>query len=161
MLAKAVITKWDAKDARVDSAISGTFLINMNRVNGMQTRASTKSSFYYVDNLWDRREAPRYVECDSSVSTLKTAADATWQSNMILLPVFPDNDSTETPYARYINVESISLVWEDKTSLDIYDEAERCWVEYYEGSFRKRKVLVNLDIDAILSNADVGSTTTS
>ena len=160
MLAKVVVTKWDAKDARVDSAYNGTFLINMNRVNGMQTRASTKSSFYYVDNLWDRREAPRYVECDSSVSTLKTASDATWESNMMLLPVYPDNDSTQTAIARYVHVESISLVWEQESSVDIYDEAERCWVEYYEGSFRKRKVLVGLGIDQILSNADVGSTST-
>jgi hypothetical protein len=160
MLAKVVVTKWDAKDARVDSAIDGTFLINMDRVNGIQTRATTKSSFYYSDNLWDRREAPRYVECDSTAAALKVASDLTWQSNFLALPIFTDNDSTKAKYYRYVHVDSISLVYEDKTSLDIYDEAERCWLEYFEGAFKKKKVLVDLDIDAILQYSDTGQTTT-
>jgi hypothetical protein len=160
MLAKATITKWDARDGRVDAAISGVFLINMSHVNGMQTRASSKSSFYYIDNLYDRREAPRYVECDSSVTTLTTAADATWQSNFINLPIFTDNVSTGTIYRRAVAVESIAFVWEDSTSVDSYSEAQRCWVTYTEGAFRTRTVLVDLDIDQLLEFADTGSTTT-
>jgi len=160
MLAKATITKWDQRDGRVGQSIDGIFLINMSHVNGMQTRASTKSSFYYIDNLYDRRESPRYVECDSTVATLTTAADATWQSNFIKLPIFTDNNSSATRIWRSVHVDSIVLVWEDKTSLDAYDEAQRCWLTYTEGAFRTRTVLVDLDIDQLLEYADSGSTTT-
>lgn len=160
MLAKVTITRWDGKDNIINQAIDGVFLINMNRANSLQTRASTKSSFYYVDNLWDRRDSPKYVECDSSVATLKTTSDYTWQSNFMLLPVFPNNNSSATPVAKYVHVESIALCWEDRASENLYGEGERTWVKYYEGAFRSREILVALGIDQLLENADSGSTST-
>jgi hypothetical protein len=159
MLAKVTITRWDGKDNIISQAIDGVFLINMNRVNSIQTRATTKSSFYFVDNLWDRRDAPRYVECDSSASTLKTAADYTWQSQFVALPVYPDNDSSATATYKYIHVDSFAYCYEDKSSEDTYGEGTRTWVEYFEGAFRRRKVLVALGIDQLLEYVDTGSTT--
>jgi hypothetical protein len=160
MLAKVTITRWDGKDNIINQAIDGAFLVNMNRVNSIQTRASTKSSFYFVDNLWDRRDSPKYVETDSSVSTLRTAADYTWQSAFLQLPVYPNNNSANTPVAKYVHVDSISYVWEDKSSENIYGEGTRTWVKYYEGAFRSREILVALGIDQLLEAADTGSTTT-
>jgi len=160
MLAKVTVTRWDGKDNIINQAIDGVFLINMNRVNGIQTRATTKSSFYFVDNLYDRRDSPKYVETDTSAANLKTAADYTWQSNFVALPIYTDNDSTAATYYRYVHVESISICYEDKASENIYGEGTRTWVEYFEGAFRKRKVLVALGIDQILEYADTGSTTT-
>ena len=160
MLAKVTITRWDGKDNIINQAIDGAFLINMNRANSLQTRASTKSSFYFVDNLWDRRESPKYVECDSTVAALKAASDTTWQSNFMLLPVFPNNNSSATPVAKYVHVDSIAYAYEDKSSEDIYGEGTRTWVKYYEGAFRAREILVDLGIDQLLENADSGSTST-
>lgn len=159
MLAKVTITRWDGKDNIINQAIDGVFLVNMNRANSLQTRATTKSSFYYVDNLWDRRDSPKYVECDSSVATLKAESDYTWQSNFINLPVHPNNNSATTPVAKAIHVESIALCWEDKSSEDGYGEGTRTWVKYYEGAFRSREILVALGIDQLLEYADTGNTT--
>lgn len=159
MLAKVTITRWDGKDNIINQAIDGVFLINMNRVNSIQTRATTKSSFYFVDNLWDRRDSPKYVECDSSVTTLKTAADYTWQSQFVNLPAYPNNVSTATPVAKAIHVDSIAYCYEDKSSEDAYGEGTRTFVEYFEGAFRRRVILVALGIDQLLEYVDTGSTT--
>jgi hypothetical protein len=160
MLAKVTITRWDGKDNIINQAIDGVFLVNMNRANSLQTRATTKSSFYFVDNLWDRRESPKYVECDSTVTALRTAADHTWNSAFILLPVFPNNNSSSTAVAKYVHVDSIAYAWEDKSSEDAYGEGTRTWIKYYEGAFRSREILVDLGIDQLLEGADSGSTST-
>ena len=160
MLVKATVTKWETREYRRGQAIDNVFLFNTNRINSIRTRATSKSSFYFTENLYDRRDSPRYVETDSTAASIRTASDSSFLSNFITVLVYPNNDSTETPVLHYIRAESISFCHEDKASENIYGEGTRTWIIYHEGAFRARKVLAAIGIDQLLAYADTSETAT-
>ncbi|MFA5638690.1 MAG: hypothetical protein WC961_07420 [Anaerovoracaceae bacterium] len=158
MLIKAKLTVWDGiKTAgRVRSSSGTNFVLNTNRMNNFRVRATTKSKFEYTDNLYDRREAPAKVECDSTVATLVTAADATFESNVLPLNYYPGNDPTASTVATYISVDSIAFAYSD---VDAHNE--RSFLVYYNGAGRKNVILVAHNLDQIVDLADYGTTSTT
>lgn len=156
MIFKATVTKAEsAKATGLVRSSSGTnMVLNANRVFHARTRATTKSKFNYVFSLYDRRESSSYFECDSSVATLVTAADATFQSNMTAVSYYPSNDTSKTVVTTYIPSESLALAILDGSSSD------RSWLWYAQGAIIK-KILVNHDLDDIVDLFDTGTSTTS
>ena len=155
MLIRTTCKVWEGlgKDVRIiDSTNGDTFLVNANRVNGIKVRASTKSSFMFSDApLGNSRVKADYIESEDSVANLVTRADYTFQSLFVTLPIFPDNDDSETAVSTRINCESIAYVYKDPEN-----EAGQCYVVYYEAS-KRREVLVDNSINEVFSLADVGN----
>jgi len=158
MLLKATSKKWEGsrnEKLRISDTTNGvSVLFNGSHINGLLVRASTKSSFMYNDNVHDVREKPSYVETESTVATIKAAADLTFQSTFVSLLVYPNNDLTATPVATLVNCESIAYVLKHATY-----PATKSVVVYYEGS-KRREVFVNYSMNQILSLADDGNLTT-
>ena len=163
MIGEFVITK--ASSVKADGLISPrssgtTYVLNTNRINGLLTRATTKSKFKYNFNLFSRREVGTYMECDSTVAAIVVVADTTWASTMVPLYYFPPDhtinepDITATPVLIYLHSEGIAICWADHRT------AERSWVNYYDGSGKEHLILVNHRLDQIVDIADTGTSST-
>ena len=156
MVFKATITQWSGlnKQLRVTTAAGTLFLLNSKNAQGFQTRASTKSSFLYWDNIGDHRESPSYIEAEESVATIKAAADRSVQSLLVPFVFYTDNDITLPTFARSINVDSIIYV-----TKDLKNPATKSWVCYLEGS-KKRLLLCPYSIEQVDELIDAGDLTT-
>jgi hypothetical protein len=157
MLFYATVTKWEGcgKDPRVKDTTNGTvFLLNGNRLNGLEIRSSTKSKFMYVDNHKNPREKASYIEAGEANSTIITDIDKTWNSMVVLLNFYTDNDTTKATFARKINVEDIAYVYFDQT----YHHT-KSWVVYYEGG-KRMELICSYSLKQILSLVDDGNLTT-
>lgn len=158
MLAKVTVTKWEGlgKDVRVKDTTNGdTILMNGNRINGLQVRSSTKSKFLFVDNHHDFREKPSYVEAEETNANINTYIDYTWNSALVTLNFYTDNDVSLATVATRINCESIAYVYKD----ELYP-ATKSWVVYYEGGKRREKIC-DYSINQVYSLVDDGNLTTS
>lgn len=155
MLFKATATLWEGigKENRV-SGTSTVYVLNGNRLQGLETRASTKSKFLYAENTNDFREKLSYVEADESVTTITTDIDKTWNSNLILLNFYTDNDATQATFARRIKCDDIVYVMKDATY-----PATKSWVRYLEGS-KVRELLCSYSQMQVREFADTGDLTT-
>ena len=157
MLTKVTLSKWESlgKDKRIKDATNGdTFLLNGNRINGLLVRASTKSSLMFVDNDHDFREKAAYLEAAETTTAITTDIDKTWNSTMVTLNFYTDNDVTKTAVATKVNCESIAYVYKDATL-----PTGRSWVVFYEGG-KRRELLCDYSINGIFSLCDDGNLTT-
>ena len=156
MIWKATVTKAQGvKGTGLVRSSSGTnIVLNARNVFHARTRATTKSKFNYVFNLYDRRESASYFETDSTVAAIVTAADATFQSNMTAVSYYPNQDSTETAVTTYIPSDSFSYAILDGASSD------RSFLTYAEGT-KLVTLLVNHDLDDLVDLFDTGTSTTS
>lgn len=155
MLISTTITAWQGlgKDTRV-SGTSTAYLLNGNRIQGLEIRASTKSKFLYLDNPNDFREKPSYVEADEAVTTITTDADKTFQSTFMILSFYTDNDATQATFLRRIQATDIVYVRKSATS-----PATKSWVRYLEGS-KVRELLCAYSIMQVRELGDTGDLTT-
>lgn len=143
-------------DTRVVNATTGdVFLFNANRVNGIIVRASSKSSFMFHDRLNDPKEKASYVESEDTVANLVTRADYTFQSSFVNLPLYPDNDTTQSTVATRINNDSIAYVYKDQAY-----KATKSYLVYQEGG-KLRTVRVAYSINQIYSIVDDSNLTTT
>lgn len=157
MLANVMITKWEGlgKDIRVFDTTNGTnYLLNGNRINGLQVRATTKSKFMFTDRRNDPREKASYVEATETNATIKADIDKTWQSYLAPFILYTNNDTTAGVYTMSINVEDISYVYSDPTS------ASRSYIVYQEGG-KLREVLCQYTIKQVWAMVDTNSLTTT
>ena len=158
MVTKCYATKWEgvSVNQKVLDATNGTpFLFNGNRIDGVKTRATTKSSFMYVFKKGDGRSVSTYVETQQSATTINTNIDRTWQSALVSLNFYTDDNPALATFAMRINCENIALVEQDS----VY-EATKSWVTWQEGG-RLLKHLCSYSIDQIYSLLDDGNLTTS
>ncbi len=157
MLFTATVTLWSGigKDKRVTDATNGTvFLLNGNRINGLEVRASTKSKFLYVDSNKDYREKPAYIESGETVATISADINKTYQTLIPSFAFYTDNDSTKATFTRRINVDDIVYVRKDPKNL-----ATKSYVCYMEGS-KKRELLCPYSIAQVKQLVDTESLTT-
>lgn len=159
MLISTVVKSWSGKpgiDTRVvDTTDGDTFLFNANRVNGIIVRSSTKSSFMLTERLGDPREKASYVESEDSVTSLVARADLGFQSLFTSLPLYPDNDDTQSTVTTRINSDSIVYVYKDQQH-----PTSKSYVVYQE-SGKLRTVLVAYSINQIESLANDGNLSTT
>ena len=147
MLVKVNVTKNLKKPSE-----TGYRMINTKWMSGAKVRETTKSSFMFPFDPRDRRAFPSYVETDTSVANLKTAANATWQTEWVDLPVYPDDNTNLTPVTHtFVNN---NIVWGKLKSTGI------SYVYVSEGGIIKR-YLVNYNLDEIVGLADTGSVPTT
>lgn len=158
MWVKCTLKKFEGvgKDNRITDATNGDlFLLNGSNITGVELRDYNKSKFMFTDNIRNSREKAAYCEAVDPISNIKMRIDKTYQSLLVAIPFYTDNDITLTQYTRYLNVETVSYVYKDAAS-----PTTRAWVVYYEGGKRKT-LLSSYDIHQIEALADVGSVTTS
>ncbi len=158
MLTKVYVTKWEGigVDQKVLDSTNGTpFLINGNRINGMQVRATTKSQLMYHFRKVGYREKPSYLETNQSCATINTNCELSWTNVFQPFSLYTDNDPSKATFTRYINCESIALVERD----NVY-EATKSWITYEDGS-KLMKVLCSYSIDQVYSWVYDNNLTTS
>lgn len=156
MLARLNITKWDGKNDQLitDTTTGNVFLFNASNIASLKVRASSKSSLMFVEDIRGGREKGQYLEATQSVANIETYSAYTWQTVYVALPLYPDNDSTQSTVTTYINCESISWVRKDNVA-----PATKSIVTYFEGS-KKRTVLCAYSINQIYSLCNDGDLTT-
>ena len=158
MLVKTTATKWEGLNdpPRITDTTNGDlFLFNGNRINGLQSTGASTSTFMFTDRLNDPKEKASFVTCTTSWSTIKLRMDKTWQSMLVQIPFYTDNDTAKATFVRHLNVETISYVMKDATAPDT-----RSWVIYYEGG-KYMRLLAAYDIREIEALVDFGTITTS
>ena len=159
MLISTDVKVWSGKpgiDKRVIDATNGDeFCFNANRVNGIIVRASTKSSFMFHEKLNDPREKASYVESEDTVANLVARADLGFQSLFTSLPVYPDNDDTQSTVTTRINSDSIVYVYKDQEH-----PTSKSYVVYQEAG-KLRTVRVAYSINQIESLANDGNLSTT
>ncbi len=154
MLFIGTVTKWAHYGGRASSS-GKKWILNTNNIFNLQAKDTTKSKFFYVDNLFDSRRGAKLVNIEEATSVVTTAFDATYNSKYITLAVYPDHDTSQSTVNRVIPVDSITL----GSPYTTYDVAPS-WITYSEGG-KDVKVLVNDHIQDIIDLADTGTTTTS
>ena len=157
MLFSATVLKWEAigTKTRVANATNGTmFLLNGNRIQGLEVRATSYSKFLYADNPNDQREKLAYIEATDTVANITTDIDKTFSSLLMSFAFYTDNDSTLATFTRSINSKDIIYVRKDPAA-----SATRSWIMYLEGS-KKRELLCPYSIAQVKELADAGDLTT-
>lgn len=157
MIIRLNITKWDGKnDQRItDTTTGNVFLFNAKNINGPVVRASTKSSFMFVENRNDYRAKAEYLEATQSTANIQTYAAYTINSEFVSLPLYPDNDITQSVVTTMINVDSISWVYKDGIS-----PKTKCHIVFFEGG-KRRDVLSSYSINQVYSLIDDANLTTT
>jgi hypothetical protein len=156
MLFSATVKKWEklGMDSLVLDATNGTlFLLNGNRLQGLESRGS-ESKMLYFTNPYDHREKPAYIEATEATSAILTDVAKTWNSPMITFAFYTDNNSANATYTRSISAESILYVRRDPNAT-----ATRSYVCYLEGD-KKKELLCPYSIAQVKELADAGDLTT-
>jgi len=157
MYYKETVTLWQGirPHPTIDTT-NGTYVVlNTNRINNLKVRASTKAKFNYSINPWDRREKPAYLQGESSVTTVSNAFDTTFNSYVLALPVFENDDTSVATVLRRIHVDDLAFAIADP------DSANRSYVWYTTKAFGLVRVLVDYSLDQLVDVADTGNTTTT
>lgn len=155
MLVKANITKWEGVRGRTIIASTGDYyLLNGLGINGIELRDFNKSKFMFTEDYRDTKAKANYLESTETISNLKMRIDKTYQSLLVAIPFYTDNDVNLAQFTRYINVDTICFVYADATS------ATRAYVVYKEGG-KRMELLSSYDIRQIEALCDTGTTTTS
>ena len=157
MICNCFITKWEGilGPPRVLDATNGTnYLLNGNRINGLEIRATTKSKFMFSERADDPKEKAGYVEAVETVGTIIGEIDKTWQSLLAVFYFYTENDTSKAVFARWINVESIAWITPDPLS------AYRCWVKYFEAG-KPMLLLCDYTIKEAQAILDTGALTTT
>lgn len=157
MITNIWATKWEGilGSHRVLDATNGTnYLLNGNRINGLEVRATTKSKFMFSERADDPKEKASYVEATEAVSTIIGEIDKTWNSLVAVFNFYTDNDTSKALFVRRVNVESIAWVTPDVQS------ASRSWVKYYEAG-KPMELLCNYTIKEAQAVLDTGGLTTT
>lgn len=157
MIIRLNIISWGGfYDQRVTDTTTGdVFLFNAKNINGVKVRDTSHSSFMFVENRYDYRTKAQYLEATQTTANIETYSAYTINTEFVSLPLFPDNDITQSTVTTLINNESISWVYKDSV-----DPAGKCHVIYYEGG-KRRDVLVDYSINQVYSLIDDSDLTTS
>lgn len=151
MLFKETVVTWKG----LAGPTATTIVLNTNRVGLFKVRDTSYSDFYYSINPWDRRDKPHFVQATSTVATLTTAFDTALDSNVMELVVYPDDDVTQTPVAKYIDYEDFAFAYAKE------DDWTKSWVVYSTKAFKEVRVLVDNSLDELVDIAATGTTTTT
>ena len=136
-----------------DTSRGGTIMLNTNRM-GPFMATGTSSIFEYFEAQHSRKtHFNRYV-CSDTVATI-AAAVAVFNKYVYALPVYIDNDSTNSTETKYFASEEIAkgIAYGSDSTLTWL------WVEVTPG--RVSKFLVNKPLETILDYLMTGTTTTT
>jgi hypothetical protein len=122
---------------RVRDTTNGTqYLLNTYRLDSIRAHGATESSLYYFDNPFNHRDSGCYMEVVKTPAELIAYMD-TSQHTHVTLPIFPDNDHTETAVNHVFQTVHIAYA----VIHEIYPE--HSWVTYTDSGLGIHTVLVN------------------
>jgi len=122
-------------------------------LTGAKTVDTTKTEFYYSFPKRNLFTLPETIKVTEGIATIKTAFAATWNTNYTDLPVFIDNDSTNSTETKTFSNESILWAVANNTTTS--------WLYATSTGKVVKKYLVDYDLDQIIDIADTGATTTT
>lgn len=133
---------------------SGVFYVLATEyISDAKTVETTKTQFTYPLVSRDLRTLPEVLKVTEGIADIKTAFAATWQNNYVDLPVFPDNDPTQSAVTQTYAKENIR--WAEAKN------STTSWVYIRESGNVVKKKLVDYNLDQIVDVADTGATTTT
>lgn len=155
MLFATTIMKWQTNSAegwgRVLDTTGGTsYVLNTNRLDGIQnknTGALTRSSFYYFDNPFDRKDNSHYVVCNDSVADIITHMDQVSVHEFIPLEIFPNMNHLETPITTVIPMANFAFA----RAVDDAHTATQSYVWYTDASFKFVRCRVNQSLVQLMA----------
>ena len=156
MLKKCAITSWKGPPVGNRPKVSGTstnWVLNTTHMYNIRADG-TGSKLFYVFNKYGIKASGAAMTMTDSVASLKTAFDESFEHEYITLPVFPDDDTSQSTEDRTIPVADFCAAVSDNTS------SNRSWVYYSEAS-KTRMWLVDYTLDQLIYLSDEGSTTSS
>lgn len=148
------ISKWAHYSGRATSS-GKSWILNTENMFNVQTRATTKTKLFYTDNRNDRKKLAKVMNLEDAKAVVLLVFDKTYASNVITLPVFDNNLSTNSTTDRSFPVDSITRGTAYTADTDL------SWLWYNEGGGREIKILVNYTLQEIVDIADSGTTSTS
>lgn len=152
MLFLATVMKWQTRkpehDRRVRSSSGTQYLLNTNRLDGMRVMTDTAyTSLYYFENPFDNRENSGYMEVHLTVAQLITQIDTVPTHTYMVLPIYPNMDSTKTPVNTVIPIHNFSFAVVVPGSGSSTDSL----VYYVEDGFRQVRARVQLTLAQLLA----------
>lgn len=158
MLVKCTVLKWESisSGGKVTDPTNGNlYLLNGNGINGVELNNFNQAKFMFNENPRNFKAKAAYLEVSDTISNLRMRIDKTYQSLLVAIPFYTDNDTSKAQFTRYLNVDTVSYVYKDAAA-----PTARAFVVYYEGG-KKMTLLSSYNIHQIEALADVGSVTTS
>jgi hypothetical protein len=109
MFLRTTVTYW--KSSVGHNMIRGSIehFLNTNMMSDITEVSATKSRIWFVDSVKDNRVENSQLECLSTVAAIKEAADATLDSKLLTLSIFPKNNVNRTPVE--VNIQASDIVY--------------------------------------------------
>jgi len=131
-------------------ATGDEYLLNTNSLDGIRDESLlqiARSSLYYFDNPFDHRDNSHYMETNHSLAQLIAHMDLAMTHKHLTLPIFPDNDPTETAVDHTFKLADIAYARDITAGDDTH-----AWVHIRsDEGFKVIRYLVDLSIAEILA----------
>jgi hypothetical protein len=147
----ATVMKWQTGKhqdwKRVRDTTNGTsYILNTYRLDSIRAHgtAGTQSSLYYFDNPFNHRDSGCYMEVVKTPAELIAYMD-TSQHTHITLPIFPDNDPTNTAVSTTIGTIHFAYAVVHETN------SAYSWVTYTDSGLGIHTVLVEYTLAQMIA----------
>ena len=145
MFISGQVTDWRTHgNRRVLDKTNGTwYILNTNRMFEITENYAGYAHMRFFDNPADERDGGAWLTIKRTVALVILSADNEITSVSITLPIYPNNDPTETPVNTTIGRAHIAYV---KTAGSDYATDTTCWVTYVDDAWDVKTVLVHYNL---------------
>ena len=159
MLALVQVYDWDTKHPgnRMNESYLNAFLLNTNRMVNIVAKTfsgNDGSQLLFSNNPNDPRDSPDRLVVNLTPAQLIVYHNVDYASKFAVLDIYPNKDITDlgTPVETLIEWDNIAYVY--VTNNDI--GTDNCHMVYYDESWKRKEVIVDLHILAVALQAVVG-----
>jgi hypothetical protein len=142
------------KKKNEDTSHAGSLMFNTNRIGPFFTINTNDTFFEYFEALHSRKTHFDKYQVDEAVATI-SAAIADVNKLVYALPVYIDNDASESTETKYFNTEEIAK------GVAYGADATKSWLWVEVTPGRVEKFLVNKALETIKDYVMTGTTTTT
>lgn len=145
MFISGQVTDWRIQsDRRVRDKVNGTwYILNTNRMFEITENADGYATMRFFDNPANERDGGARLTIKRTVANVILAADNEITSSSITLPIYPNNDVTETAVNTVVGRAHIAYV---RTAGSDYATDTECWVTYVDDGWDVKTVLVDYNL---------------
>lgn len=153
MLIDCTVNRWQGWPNKEKRCILNTR--RMSHLVDISTLVVTETRLLYSYREGHRRGNLHSIDIDKTPAQINTASELVPFNDFVILPVYPDDDITQTPVDTSFKVRDIARVIIDPES------DWRCYVWIHHNEVRLRRYLVGMSIDNFYDWVMAGSTTTT
>ena len=153
MLIQCTVSRWQGWPNKEKECILNTR--RMSHIVDISLLQITESRLLYSYREGHRRGNLHSIDIDKTPVQINTASEVVPFNDFVVLPVYPDDDITQTPIDTSFKVRDIARVIADPES------ALRCYVWIHHNEVRLRRYLIGLNFEQLYERAMNGETATS